>query len=314
MEVYDNYSENNQSPFLNKNLLIIAAHPDDEVLFAGSQLTKAKKLCIVHVTDGAPSVKIARRKGFRTRNEYSLARRAELYDALRIANVNARCECLNYRDGLSCLWIVEACNKLADLISSIQPDIILTHCYDGGHRDHDTTMAIVQIIAKRYSVLDKVWEMACYYNDDGKWLQYRFPNNLREKEYIIELGVNEKNKKIEMLKCFKSQEDIVNLFDINTERFRKSPSYNLKNPPLQGRLGYEINNLGAESNIWRALVKLSQMKFYGSRIASLQIIPMRLFMRILVYFYQIRIKYPEKTKFFEKIIIVFTYLILLNIE
>ena len=65
--------------------LVLAAHPDDEVLGLGGQLSKLEKLYIAHATDGAPRDMIdASAKGFSTREAYAAARRRELEDPARI--------------------------------------------------------------------------------------------------------------------------------------------------------------------------------------------------------------------------------------
>lgn len=58
------------SPFLGQRVTLLAAHPDDEMLFAGTRLCKAEALLIRQVTDGAPSRLAARRSGFATRRAW----------------------------------------------------------------------------------------------------------------------------------------------------------------------------------------------------------------------------------------------------
>src|SRR5947209_8077533 len=69
-------------------VVVIVAHPDDEVIGAGGLLGALRNVQIIHTTDGSPhDLSDARRSGFSTREEYAGARRAELTCALRIAGV-----------------------------------------------------------------------------------------------------------------------------------------------------------------------------------------------------------------------------------
>jgi LmbE family N-acetylglucosaminyl deacetylase len=53
-------------------VLLVAAHPDDETLFAAAQFSACRTLCIIHTTDGATSRRAA----------YAAARRSELATSL----------------------------------------------------------------------------------------------------------------------------------------------------------------------------------------------------------------------------------------
>ncbi len=69
--------------------LLIAPHPDDESIGAGVWMSKRRgDVTLLHVTDGAPlDPQYARSCGFADPEMYSVARRRELFAALKIAGV-----------------------------------------------------------------------------------------------------------------------------------------------------------------------------------------------------------------------------------
>src|SRR5512133_2737573 len=69
--------------------LVVAAHPDDEVIGIGGQLARlGPRVHVLHVTDGAPrDMHDARVHGFDTRDAYADARRRELLAALADAGI-----------------------------------------------------------------------------------------------------------------------------------------------------------------------------------------------------------------------------------
>ena len=69
-------------------VLVIAAHPDDEVAGMGAALTRIPHALVAHITDGAPrNMRDARRLGFSSRDQYASARHEESVKALTIAGI-----------------------------------------------------------------------------------------------------------------------------------------------------------------------------------------------------------------------------------
>lgn len=250
-------------------VMIIAAHQDDETVGAGARLCSLTDAWIVHVTDGAPAAPgVAQRYGFETREQYAAARRQELDAALDVAGVLPEHRlCLNYVDGEASLRMVDLVLRIADLIDNIQPDVIITHPYEGGHTDHDATAFAVHLacgLLRREGLHPPaVLEMTSYFRKQGRRVVHEFlPHkradiDLRE----IELTDDLRTKKQQMYDCFTSQSGVIQSFGAELEKFRPAPRYDFTRAPHEGELNYERFGDPMRGERWRreaeeALAKL----------------------------------------------------------
>jgi N-acetylglucosamine malate deacetylase 2 len=240
-------------------VMIIAAHQDDETVGAGARLCSLTDAWIVHVTDGAPdSPGVAQRYGFETREEYAAQRRQEVNAALDIAGVLPEHRlCLNYVDGEASLRMVDLVLRIADLIDNIEPDVIITHPYEGGHTDHDATAFAVHLacglLRREGAKPPAVLEMTSYFRKQGRRVVHEFlPHkradiDLRE----IELDAKMRAKKQQMYDCFTSQVRVIQSFGAELEKFRPAPRYVFTRPPHDGELNYERFGDPLRGERWR---------------------------------------------------------------
>src|SRR5579884_100542 len=135
--------------------LLVVAHADDEVIGAGNWLaslpeSRKRAVTILYVTDSAPDDPwFTREAGFATREEYAGARRDERDAALRIAGIlPGQCREFGLRDQQSFRHLVEITDRVSNLIQELQPSLILTHPYEGGHPDHDSAAFGVHLAVK----------------------------------------------------------------------------------------------------------------------------------------------------------------------
>ncbi len=227
--------------------VIVAAHPDDEVIGAGGLLRHMRNATIIHTTNGSPrDLGDAQRAGFATREAYADARRKELRCALRMAGEH-RDISLDFIDQETMLHLPELCDRLDQLLRELQPDVVLTQPYEGGHPDHDSTAFAVH----------RVWqgpliEMTSYHARDGHLETGVF---LRDDGAVSEwpLSGEDAARKAQMLGCFTSQQAVLANFPVVTERFRRAPHYNFAEPPHAGVLHYETLPWGITGERWRAL-------------------------------------------------------------
>lgn len=240
-------------PFSSGRVLIVAAHPDDEVIAAGAQLPRIRdRVHFVHVTNGSPTDPTdARNAGYGSSEEYAAGRREELYRALALAGIAPdRCIEIGLTDQRAPFHMLELIWRLREIFDELQPDYVLTHAYEGGHPDHDTTAFAARTAAHWPEV--QVWEFPSYHEGPaGEMLTGEFlPGS---SELRIALTPAQQLLKRQMFDCFRSQQHVLELFSLEAETFRPAPVYDFTQPPHPGRLYYEQHDWGITGAGWREL-------------------------------------------------------------
>jgi LmbE family N-acetylglucosaminyl deacetylase len=232
-----------------ETILIVAAHPDDETLGCGIQLSRwaPRLVTIVHVTDGSPKhLPDARNAGFETPAAYGHARRRELYNAIDLVNIRPD-QCFNWKfpDQGAHLHMADIAGRLKALLKDLRPSRVYTHPYEGGHPDHDAVAFAVANSGAR-----NIYEFTSYHAGPVGVVTGQFLNG-GETE-TLEPTPDEIARKQKMLECFRTQQQVLSLFPLGPERFRPAPRYDFTQPPHPGPLSYEERGWALTGEQWRA--------------------------------------------------------------
>lgn len=129
-----------------KNVLVVAAHEDDESIGSGGTIIQSVKdgdnVTLVMMTDGSPAE-------WGDNETYSQVRMNETIAAMTLAGLPEEnivflgYDDLGYIFDLYVSGMVGVINNMTDLINDLQPSEIYVHAYEHGHIDHDTTHYII---------------------------------------------------------------------------------------------------------------------------------------------------------------------------
>jgi LmbE family N-acetylglucosaminyl deacetylase len=224
--------------------MLVFAHPDDETVALGARLGRFGAAHFVHVTDGAPrNEQDSRWHGFASWRDYREARSQEFRNLLAAARIEtATHECLEIPDQEASLHLSDLSRRVADRIADLQPEVIFTHPFEGGHPDHDAcAFAVHQALHARASqrtFVPVIIEGAFYNADAGTPGEFvARGEDVQQREY--RLSGEERKRKRARLDCFVSQKETLAGFPLEWERFRAAPVYDFSRPPHPLPLLYE---------------------------------------------------------------------------
>jgi len=238
-------------------IAILAAHPDDETIGASALLPRFRNVLVIYLTDGAPRNRGLWSPDFHgSREAYSSLRRAEAQRALSLAGVSgSQIDWLGAVDQEAIFNADHLACRLAQFLSRIDVDVLVTHPYEGGHPDHDTAalvahLAIHQLCRESGTLLV---EMTSYHAQDGQCVAGKFLNGDTDQELQLRLSEAERTRKAGMFAAYASQRGVLGGFAINHECFRVAPEYDFSRPPHQGKLWYECMAWATTGQQWRAV-------------------------------------------------------------
>lgn len=244
-ELLDILCESGARGSVQRRLLIVAAHPDDDVLGAGGLLSAlAPEVSVAFVSDGAPrNPRVLRESGFESREALASTRRSEMHNALALAGVApSKVHELGAIDQEVALQMPRLTGALVALILGTNPDVVISHAYEGGHPDHDATAlgvhAALALAQRAGRLTPALLEFTSYHERDGELVTGEFIPAPDGQERAFELDDEARELKAAMLSCHRSQERMWRLFPLEVERFRVAPRYDFTARPAE-RLYYE---------------------------------------------------------------------------
>jgi LmbE family N-acetylglucosaminyl deacetylase len=217
--------------------LIVAAHPDDEVIGAAALLHRHPSPFVLHVTDGAPrNRQLWPRQVAASRSGYARLREAEATRALALAGVApARIRRLGLADQEAAHDLPALATALEDLVAQLGPAVVVSHPYEGGHPDHDACAFAVRAAItrlRRRGPAPRLLEMTSYHRWRGALRTGAFLPGGRT-AVRLDLTPAERSLKRRMLDCFASQVEVLRPFGVERERFRPAPRYDFSRPAAE---------------------------------------------------------------------------------
>jgi LmbE family N-acetylglucosaminyl deacetylase len=247
------------------SVMVIAAHPDDEIVGAGAHLALWPGVRLVHVTNGSPrDPRYAQWAGFADRLSYAKARRREAIAASALAGIGEEAViALDFDDQDGSRSLAPISLAIRDLIAASGPDAVMTHPYEGGHPDHDAVSFSVhhalKLLSREGSPVPAHLEMTSYFGRNGDRVVSQFLED--EKHTVrIALGEAQRSLKERMYKCFASQISLLAQFPLEVECFRQAPAYDFLRPPCAPPLFYDGFQLGTSSGDWPGLAAQAMQK------------------------------------------------------
>lgn len=237
-------------------MAILAAHPDDEAIGASTLLVRFDSPTVIYLTDGAPRNSNLWSPDFRgSRDAYQSMRRSESEKALRLAGLSSKdIRWLGAVDQEAILNADHLSGSLAELLSTMGADVLITHPYEGGHPDHDAAALVAHLAIHRSEVsAPLLLEMTSYHAQDGRCTAGNFLNGDTAQELHIHLSEAERTRKAGMFAAYGSQRRVLEGFPMDREHFRIAPGYDFSRPPHPGKLWYECMAWPMTGQQWRAI-------------------------------------------------------------
>jgi LmbE family N-acetylglucosaminyl deacetylase len=252
-------------------VLVLAAHPDDETIGASLLLAQVENSMVAFLTRGAPrDRRLWPPAMVGSEDDYAKARHQEALRALRWAGVSEdRIFSLHGVDQEAIFQASSLAGELKKLVEQLKPQFIVTHPYEGGHPDHDAAALIARLVRDRVrGSQPALIEMTSYHAHKGRSVTGEFLPAKFSEELCLELSIEERERKQQMLEAYRSQQLVLASFTADCERLRPAPAYDFHQPPHAGRLWYEQMGWALSGKRWRELAQAAEREEASCRSPS----------------------------------------------
>jgi LmbE family N-acetylglucosaminyl deacetylase len=217
-------------------ILILIAHPDDEVAAAAASIGRAREKGAVvfglYLTDGCLSGETMWPWRRFRRDAAAARRRSEAEKAAALLGIapvgwSARPARLLWRE----LAAVHA--EINKAIEAHRPDQIWVPAYEGGNPDHDALNGLCQLLASDVGVIE--FAEYNFFGGRTRAQEFPFPNG---KEQTVALTGPERTRKRALLRLYASERGNLKAIGVERECFRPLGAYDYSRPPHPGVLWY----------------------------------------------------------------------------
>ncbi|HEX7232551.1 MAG TPA: PIG-L family deacetylase, partial [Candidatus Binatia bacterium] len=155
-----------------------------------------------------------------------------------------------------------ACD-LALRVSRLEPEMIITQPYEGGHPDHDATAfavhAACRLLRRVQAAAPAIIEMSSYHWNGSEMETEAFLSYPGD-AVVFELTEQERSRKKKLLACYVTQRQTLSAFPVRRETFRFAPSYDFTRLPHSAPLFYDHFEWGITSAAWQELARAAIQK------------------------------------------------------
>jgi LmbE family N-acetylglucosaminyl deacetylase len=215
-------------------ILILAPHPDDEIVACGIAALRARnagaEIFALYLTTGVPPRELLWRRQRRKYPELVTRRREEAIEAAPLVAVKPT-GFLEIPSRQLILHLDAATAAVERAVNETAAECLWVPAFEGAHQDHDAANALAAQFRGRLDV----WEFAAYNFAGGRMQSNRFADT---RGGLVELHLNHEERALKRraLALFTSERGNLAHIKVAEEAYRPLPQHDYAAPPHAGKL------------------------------------------------------------------------------